>query len=171
MNQEFAGFKLEPYEIIDEKALYEIYKEVVDTGNQFPFDCSSIEEFQRQFLNPQNRVYVCRGPTSEIVGGFYIRSNFPGRSKHIANAGYMLHSAYRNRGLGTWIVKNSLALAKSLGFHAMQFNLVLSQNLAANALYRKLGFEVIGTIPHAVKNPDGSYQDGYIMFQKLGENS
>lgn len=49
----------------------------------------------------------------------------------------------------------------------MQFNMVLSQNVIAIKLYQKLGFNVIGTIPHAIRNPDGSYQDGYIMHRKL----
>lgn len=49
----------------------------------------------------------------------------------------------------------------------MQFNMVLSQNLAAVNLYKKLGFEIIGTIPHAIRNPNGDYQAGYIMYYPL----
>ncbi len=60
-----------------------------------------------------------------------------------------------------------LYLAKDLGFHAMQFNKVFSQNISAINLYRKLGFNIIQTLPEAVQNPDGSYQDAYIMYRTL----
>jgi GNAT superfamily N-acetyltransferase len=40
----------------------------------------------------------------------------------------LLHSLYRGKGLGSLLIKASLHLAKSFGFQAMQFNMVLSQN-------------------------------------------
>jgi len=46
----------------------------------------------------------------------------------------------------------------------MQFNMVLSQNAGAIKLYEKLGFQIIGTIPSAIRNPDGSFQDGHTMY-------
>lgn len=63
--------------------------------------------------------------------------------------------------------KASLHIAKDQGFQAMQFNMVLSQNKLAVKLYQKLGFNIAGTLPEAVRNPDGSYQDGYVMYRKL----
>lgn len=163
------GFTLKPFSQEDENSLYGIFKEVVDSGSQFPYECNSIQEFHRQFLNPMSNVYVCHSLTGEVIGGFYIRSNFPGRSNHIANAAYMISSTYRGQGIGTLLVKASLRIAKELGFQAMQFNMVLSQNIIATKLYQKLQFNIIGTIPHAVWNPDGSYQDGYIMHRKLND--
>jgi ribosomal protein S18 acetylase RimI-like enzyme len=71
------------------------------------------------------------------------------------------------QGIGTLLVNASLEIAKNLGFQAMQFNMVLSQNVIAMKLYGKLGFKIIGTIPQAIRNPDGSYQDGYILFRTL----
>ena len=139
----------------------------MDSGKQFPYEDSSIQEFYRQFLNSMSHVYVCRSSTKEVVGGFYIRSNFPGRSSHIANAAYMIKSSCRGQGIGSLLVKASLQMARDLGFQAMQFNMVLSQNRVAIKLYQKLGFSLIGSIPQAVRNPDGSYQEGYILHRKL----
>lgn len=165
------GFSVATCTQEDENPLYDIFREVVDSGAEFPYESNSIQEFYRQFFAPQSQVYVCRsahgGVNGEVIGGFYIRPNFSGRCSHIANAAYMIKGSYRGQGIGTLLVNASLKIAKNLGFHAMQFNMVLSQNVIALKLYDKLGFKIIGTIPHAVRNPDGSYQDGYILFHTL----
>lgn len=161
------GYRLSVFESEDESALYAIFREVVDSGSQFPYESSSIEEFRRQFLRSHSEVYVCHSNANDVVGGFYLRSNFPGRSDHIANAAYMLRRDLRGQGIGTLLIKSSLYLAKRQGFKAMQFNLVLSQNKGAATIYQRLGFHIAGTLPNAVRNPDGSYQDGYVMFRNL----
>lgn len=161
------GFVLKPFDQEDEKCLYNIFQEVVDSGCQFPYECNSIQEFYRQFLDPKSHVYVCHSSNKEVVGGFYVRSNYSGRSRHIANAAYMIKGGYRGQGIGTLLVNASLEIAKGLGFQAMQFNMVLSQNVTAIKLYQKLGFNIVGTIPQAIRNLDGSYQDGYVMHRKL----
>jgi len=157
------GYVLAPYCKDDFEKLYEIYHEVITAGTNYPNEVGSREEFQEYFFVPGSWLYVCKS-AEEVVGGFYLKPNFPGRAKHIANAAYMLANSSRGMGLGALLVEASLSIAKEKEFKAMQFNLVLSQNKAAVNLYKKLGFTIIGTIPHAIRNPDNSYQDGYIMY-------
>jgi DNA-binding MarR family transcriptional regulator/L-amino acid N-acyltransferase YncA len=164
---QILGCALSLFSAPDEHPLYQIFQEVVGTGLQFPYESSSLQEFHRQFLQPMNKVYVCRTHQGEVIGGFYLKANFPGRSQHIANAAYMLKASYRGKGIGSLLVQASLQLAHELGFRLMQFNLVFSKNEGAINLYQKLGFTITGTLPEAVRNPDGSYQDGYIMHRKL----
>lgn len=161
------GCTLAPFCPKDETGLHEIFQEVVDIGAYFIYECTSIQEFRHQFFNPQGKVYVCHSQEKEVIGGFYIKPNFPGRSSHIANAAYMIKSDRRGKGIGSLLVKASLHLAKELGFQAMQFNMVLSQNIQAVKLYEKLGFTIIGTLSQAVRNPDGSYQNGHVMHRNL----
>lgn len=161
------GYSLRLFDANDEKQLYSIFREVVDSGSQFPYECNSIEEFRRQFFTPQGQVYVCHTLDGDIIGGFYLRANFSGRSSHIANAAYMIRCSCRGKGVGSLLIKASLHFAKDLGFRAMQFNMVLSQNTLAIKLYQRLGFDVAGNLPEAIRNPDGSYQDGYVMYRKL----
>lgn len=151
------GYVLEPYRQEDEDGLYKIFQDVVDSGSQLPYECSSKQEFYSQFLNPQARVYVCRSLAGEICGGFYIKPNFTGSSKHIANAAYMIRETSRGKGIGSLVIKASLHFAKDLGFKAMQFNMVLSQNIIAIQIYQKLGFSILGAIPQAVRNSDETY--------------
>lgn len=157
------GCTLELFKDEDKEALHKIFQESV---NQFPYENDSIEELELQFFKPDGKVYVCKNQ-EHVIGSFYLRANFPGRSGHIANAAYMISEGYRGQGIGSLLVQASLHLAKDLGFQAMQFNMVFSNNTVAVKLYEKLGFKIIGIIPEAIQNFDGSYQDGYIMYQKL----
>lgn len=161
------GYTLDQFDEKDEEGLYEIFQEVVDSGSQFPYERSSREEFYRQFFTPQGQVYVCHSLRGEVIGGFYLKANYSGSSSHIANAAYMIRKTHRSQGIGSLLIKASLHFAKELGLHAMQFNMVLSQNKLVVKLYERLGFNVVGTIPEAVRNPDGSFQDGYVMHRQL----
>jgi DNA-binding MarR family transcriptional regulator/L-amino acid N-acyltransferase YncA len=157
------------YEQKDEEGLYQIFHDVVETGSQFPYESSSKEEFHRQFFRPEGQVYVCRTFDGEVIGGFYLKQNYSGRSGHIANAAYMVKESYRGKGIGSLLVKASLHLTKSQGFHALQYNMVFSRNTLAIKLYERLGFSIVGAIPQAVRNADGSYQDGYIMHRHVDD--
>ncbi|GAB4232807.1 MAG: hypothetical protein Tsb0021_11580 [Chlamydiales bacterium] len=163
------GYTLEAYDSNDEEELHAIFKEVVDSRQHFPYESSSKEEFYVHFFSSQSQVYVCRSPEGQVIGGFYLKPNYTGRSKHIANAAYMIKSTYRRLGIGTLLIKASLHLAKGCGFLAMQFNMVLSQNVGAVKLYEKLGFKTIGKIPNAIQNDDKSFQDGYTMYRRVDD--
>lgn len=167
INLSKKGLSLTSFKQEDENSLYSIFRNVVDSGAGFPYESNSIQEFYRQFFAPSSKVYVCRSLNEEVVGGFYIKPNFSGRCDHIANAAYMIKDSYRGQGIGALLVNASLKIAKNLGFQSMQFNMVLSQNVVAIKLYGKLGFKIIGIIPQAIRNSDGSYQDGYILFREL----
>lgn len=166
-----SGYSLERYQPEDEQPLYRIFKEVVDSGCQFPYESSSMDEFHLQFFSPNSQVYICRSSIGEVIGGFYLKANYPGRSSHIANAAYMIKATHQGKGIGTLLIKASLHMAKNQGFQAMQYNMVLSQNRIAVQLYQKLGFRILGTIPNAIRNPDASYSDGYLMHRSLEEKT
>ena len=49
----------------------------------------------------------------------------------------------------------------------MQFNLVVSTNEPAVALWQKLGFDVIGTVPAAFNHRTRGLVDAYVMYRSL----
>lgn len=51
----------------------------------------------------------------------------------------------------------------------MQFNLVVSTNHTAVALWQKCGFKIIGTIPEGFKHQSSGYVDAHIMYRKLSK--
>jgi ribosomal protein S18 acetylase RimI-like enzyme len=108
------------------------------------------------------RLVVAARAAGELVGAYALKANFPGRAGHIANAGYVVDPRWRRRGVGRALVEDSLARARSLGFDAMQYNLVFASN-PARRLYEQLGFEVTGRVPDAV---DG--EEALVYHRRLG---
>ena len=57
--------------------------------------------------------------------------------------------------------------AKEIGFRVLQFNAVVKSNTTALALYKKLGFTQLGTIPGGFLNKDGVYEDIIVHYKEL----
>lgn len=108
------------------------------------------------------------GENGEVLGSYYIKPNAMGPGGHICNCGYMVNPQARGRGIARQLCEHSQAIALKLGFRAMQFNAVVSTNQAAVALWQKLGFDIIGTIPEAYLHKQQGYVDSYIMYKSLG---
>jgi ribosomal protein S18 acetylase RimI-like enzyme len=49
----------------------------------------------------------------------------------------------------------------------MQYNLVVSTNRVAIRLWKREGFEVIGTLPEAFRHSRLGFVDAFIMYKQL----
>ncbi|MCW8916831.1 MAG: GNAT family N-acetyltransferase, partial [Magnetovibrio sp.] len=99
---------------------------------------------------------------------YYIKTNQVGQGAHVCNAGFMVREDQRGRGLGRKLGEHALDQARILGYHAMQFNFVVSSNAGAIKLWHELGFETVGRLAEAYKGPDG-YADALVMYRLLGK--
>jgi L-amino acid N-acyltransferase YncA len=106
-----------------------------------------------------------------MLGAFYLKPNWPGRARHVANAGFIVSPQWRNKGLGWLLGACMLDYAVELGYRSVIFNLVFSENVSARGLWKKLGFTEIAVIPQAVQKNDGTFQDAVIMFRSLVKES
>ncbi len=109
-------------------------------------------------------VYIENG---KVLGSYYIKPNAQGPSDHICNCGYIVNENARGKGIARKLCVHSIEIAVNLGFEAMQFNSVVSTNEIAVNLWKKLGFSIIGIIPHAYRHKRLGYVDSYIMHRKL----
>jgi len=110
-----------------------------------------------------------------IAGCYYVKPNYPGRSSHICNAGFLVPPSQRGRGIGAVLARSYLYYAPRLGFEASVFNLVYVNNAASVRLWEALGFTKAGLIPRAgrLKKVDGSegeqFVDAYVFYRRFDQ--
>ena len=80
-----------------------------------------------------------------VAGTYYLQPNQKGGGAHVANCGYATLAQARGRGVARTMCLHSLEVARRQGYLAVQFNFVVASNEGAVALWKSLGFEVVGT--------------------------
>jgi len=151
----------------DFEAMWSIFREVIATGDTYPFapDTPRADALAYWF-GPGVASWVVEAE-GRIVGMYKVVQNQRDLGSHVANASFMVAPAYNGRGAGRQMGLHCLREARQRGFRAMQFNFVVSTNSAAVALWRSLGFAIVGTLPEAFRHKDLGYVDAYVMFRSL----
>ena len=151
----------------DFEAIWQIFREVVAPGDTYALDpATTREEAHSYWMSDDKTTYVAL-LDGEVVGTYIIKPNQPGLGSHVANAGYMVKAGAQGRGVGREMCEHSLAEARRAGFLAMQFNLVVSTNEAAVALWKKMGFSIVGTLPKAFRHRSLGLVDAFVMHRFL----
>ncbi|KAJ1306185.1 hypothetical protein OPQ81_010894 [Rhizoctonia solani] len=116
------------------------------------------------------RVRAGRSWEECIVGSYYVKPNYPGRSSHICNAGFVVRTQFRRLGLGNLLGQSYVRNAPQLGYKASVFNLVYANNIGSLAIWDRLGFTRAGLIPKAgrLKTENGEeYFDAVIVYKSF----
>ncbi|WOO81161.1 L-azetidine-2-carboxylic acid acetyltransferase [Vanrija pseudolonga] len=179
-----------PQELID--YLFDIFNKEIEEGKTYPQeDQMTREQFVAYFFNSTTIVAIV-SPASvdvaslktledaragrsweEVVGGvYYIKPNYPGRSSHNCNAGFIVPPSQRGRKVGYGLAESFLVYAPKLGYKSSVFNLVYSNNVASLKLWDKLGFSRVGLIPKAGRlrtGPNGAeeYVDAVVVYKSF----
>lgn len=88
------------------------------------------------------------------------------RLRHRCCVDITLYQRFCGKGIGTLLLRELLSAAKAAGYEQAELE-VVSTNAPAVALYRKLGFETVGTLPQAMKYKDGTYASFLLMVRRL----
>jgi len=92
-----------------------------------------------------------------VAGMYYVKPNYPGRSSHNCNAGFIVAPQHRGLRLGFALGQSYLHFAPLLGYRASVFNLVYVSNKASLAIWDKLGFSRVGLVPQAGRLKTGPH--------------
>ena len=152
----------------DWPAIWSIVHEVVVAADTFPYDPEITEDEGRALwmvASPGRTTVAVDG--AAVYGTANMYANRAGPGAHVASASFMVASAARGRGVGRTLVEDALSWARAAGFRAMQFNAVAETNAAAVALYRCLGFSIVGTVPEAFDHPERGLVGLHIMHLRL----
>lgn len=159
---------IRPFEESDWAATWQVVEPVFRAGETYSFSPDITEdETYHQWIEIPAATFVAVDENNNIVGTYYVKKNQPGLGSHICNCGYIVSENARNQGIASQMCEHSQREALSLGFRAMQYNLVVSSNEGAVHLWKKHGFKVVGTIPEAFQHPRLGYVDAYVMYKKL----
>jgi GNAT superfamily N-acetyltransferase len=148
-------------------AIWPIFRDVVAAGQTYayPEDLSSAQAQALWTERPPGRTVVALDG-DVVLGSAKMGPNRPGRGSHVATASFMVDPAHRGRGVGRQLGLDALAWARTAGYAAMQFNAVVETNPAV-ALWRSLGFEIVGTVPEAFDSATDGRVGLHVMYQRL----
>lgn len=150
----------------DLDGIWKIFHEVVSAGDTYAYDPDTPrDEATRIWFEEPHSTFVAEH-NGEVVGTYYLKPNQPALGDHVCNAGYMVASAARGRGLGRAMCEHSIAEARRRGYHAMQYNLVVASNPAVR-LWEQMGFDVVGRLPQAFRQAKVGYVDALVMYRLL----
>lgn len=151
----------------DQAAIMEIVAPVLRAGETYAIDSDLSDEAMRAYwFLPAHMVFVAEDEGG-ILGTYYLQANQGGGGKHVANCGYMVSAKAQGKGVAATMCEHSQGVARDRGFRAMQFNHVVSANVRAVALWQRLGFEIVGTLPKAFNHPIHGLVDSFVMFKTL----
>jgi len=157
------------YEISDWEQVWDILRPVFRAGETyaFPMDISEEDACHAWTKVPRHVFVAVDSDTRHILGTYYLKPNYSGPGSHVCNCGYVVSPAARGRGIATRMCLHSQEQAVSVGYRAMQYNLVAASNEGAVRLWSKMGFDTVGTLPRAFRHPTQGFIDAYVMFKSL----
>lgn len=143
-------------------------KPVIRAGETYPYARDMTDAgAQEMRLEIPEASDVAEDELGELLGAYYIKPNQPTLGAHVANCGYIVSENARGRGVASRMCEHSQAEAVRLGYRAMQHNLVFKTNAASVYLWKKMGFDVAGTLPGAFQHPVHGYVDAFVMYKEL----
>lgn len=149
--------------------MWPIFQAVVATGTTYVFAPDTRRDAAEAYwMGPSISSWVAEDE-ARIVGMYKLIPNRPDLGSHVANASFMVDPSAAGRGVGKAMGLHCLREARRAGFLAMQFNFVVSTNTAAVALWKNLGFEIVGTLPKAYRHRELGFVDAFVMYRFLDE--
>ncbi|MFG2821895.1 GNAT family N-acetyltransferase [Kitasatospora sp. NPDC048365] len=148
--------------------VWEIVREVVRAQETFVYDPGLDEADARATWiesAPGRTVVAVDG--DRVLGTAKMGPNRPGPGAHVSTASFMVATGARGKGVGRALCETALDWARREGYAGMQFNAVVESNAPAVELYRRLGFEVLGTVPGAFAHPGLGRVGLHLMYREL----
>lgn len=154
-------------EASDFDSIWKIFREVVRRGDTYVYHPGTTEEQARAIWMSEGIETFVATIDERVVGTYILKANQAGLGSHVANAGYMVRPDCQGKGVGRAMCEHSIAEARRRGFLAMQFNMVVSTNRGAVALWEKLGFQIVGTLPKVFRHQKLGLVDAFVMHRFL----
>jgi L-amino acid N-acyltransferase YncA len=157
--------EIRPFAEPDWPAVWAIVQDVITAEETFPFDPAMPEPVARAvWVEQPPGLTVVAVVDGQVAGTAKMGTNRPGPGAHVSTASFMVAATARGRGVGTTLCRFAVDWARRQGYAGMQFNAVVETNTSAVELYRREGFEVIGTVPRSFQHPVHGRVGLHVMY-------
>jgi len=160
--------EIRPFSEIDWRQVWPVVRDIVRAADTYAWDPAMTEaEARAIWIEKPPGLTVVALDDERILGSAKMGPNRPGPGSHVATASFMVAAEARGRGVGTALCRYALDWARGRGFAGMQFNAVAESNRGAIEIYRRLGFDIVGTVPGAFAHPTLGRVGLHIMYCPL----
>jgi ribosomal protein S18 acetylase RimI-like enzyme len=160
----------QPVSEADLRALAELLVDAVESGAAVSFisvtQAEAEDWWRGQLANPARRsVHLVARDTEGIVGSVQVHPSWaPNQPHHADVAKLIVHRRARRRGLGKRLMAEAEREAAAAGYRLLVLD--SKRGDAGDRLYRRLGWTVVGTIPHFALDTDGKTLHDTVVFYK-----
>ena len=107
----------------------------------------------------------------EIVSDATIHRTRAFSRRHIGELRVVVDPRFRQRGLGSHVIRELLDIAKELNLYKVYIDLVTRREEAAIRFAERMGFERVATLPSRIMDYYGGYQDVVVMEVSLSDRN
>jgi len=156
-------------QLADWDAIFPFWAAIVAAGETYAYpEGLSSEDARGLWMEPPpGHTVVAVDDGGTVVGSAKTGPNRPGRGAHVATASFMVDPAHHGQGVGSALGRYVIDWARQAGYRSMQFNAVVETNTAAVALWQRLGFEILGTVPEAFDHATRGLVGLHVMYRRL----
>jgi GNAT superfamily N-acetyltransferase len=164
-----AGIEVREIVERDWQQVWPILRDIVRERETIPYDPDMTEQQAHDMWVDDDPEWltVVAAEGDRVLGTAVMGTNRPGPGSHVSTATFMVATQERGRGVGTALCRFALDWARERGYAGMQFNAVVESNTTAVDLYRRLGFEIVGTVPGAFMHPTLGRVGLHVMYREL----
>jgi ribosomal protein S18 acetylase RimI-like enzyme len=162
-----SDVSIRPALLSDASGVWQTLELTIREGETLPLSRDmSKEDALAYWFSAGHEVFLAE-QAGTTVGSYFLRANQEGGGAHVANCTYVVSPSATGRGIAQAMCEHSLNHARSRGFLAMQFNLVLSSDERRVKLWERAGFQTVGRIPKAFRHPALGLVDALVMYRTL----
>ncbi|WP_034447654.1 GNAT family N-acetyltransferase [Butyrivibrio sp. AE2032] len=132
--------------------------------NEFNVPVEGVKRKLAMSKDSENSVVLIAVENDQIIARAELDGYYPARIRHRAKFSISVRKDYWNQGIGTEMLKRIIEQAKDMKIAVIELE-VISDNVRAIHLYRKMGFADIG-IYKEYFYVDGMFKDAVVM-QKI----
>ncbi len=145
--------------------------EETEYGISYPeemdFSIQDEVDFITKYAEEEGSLMISVFENEELVGNASLTCVLrKKKTRHRATFGIAILKSSWGQGLGYEIVSELIAFSKEAGYEQVELE-VVSTNVPAIELYKKLGFSVYGARPHSFLLKNGNYSDELLMMLPL----